>query len=105
MGADPEGIHRIDSGLACRAERQLYLERCCPAMRYPVDLISESLYVLGLLHKFLFRNQKGKKCFLVIAVKEIAESLVHVFPYSKPVGVPDVQSLDRIADIHDLCPP
>jgi hypothetical protein len=74
-------------------------------MRNPVYFFFESSDVLGLLHEFLFRNQEGKKGFLVIAVKEIAKSLVYVFAYRKTIGKPDIQSLDRIADIHNLCPP
>ncbi len=71
MRADPESIHRINCGLTRGAQCQLYLERCCAAMGYPVDFLFESLYVLGFLHKFLFRNQEGKECFLMVTVEEI----------------------------------
>ena len=76
-----------------------------PAVGDPVDLVLEPLDVLGLLHELLLGDQEGKERLLVVAVEEFAEERVGPLPDPEPERVPDVEPLDRVADIHDLGPP
>ena len=71
MGAEPESIHRVDSGLAGGPECQLDIERRGPSMGNPVDFILEPLDVLGLLHELLLRDEEGEECLLVVPVEEL----------------------------------
>ncbi|OPX76597.1 MAG: hypothetical protein A4E39_00001 [Methanoregulaceae archaeon PtaB.Bin152] len=105
MGPDPEGIHGIDGAFARRAKRKLHVQGREAAVGDPVDLVLEALDVLGLLRKLVLWDEEREEGLLVVPVEEQAEQVVDVSPEREPERVPDVEALDRVADIHDLRPP
>ena len=105
MGTYPEGIHRVYSGFTCRAQRQLYLKRGVTAVSDPVDFILETLDVLGFLHELLFGDEEWEESLLVTAIKQFPEAPIDEFSDRKPVREPDIEPLDRVPDVHDLCTP
>jgi len=71
----------------------------------PVDLLLESLDVLGFLRKFLLGNEQGEEGLLVIAVKKRSQHVIDIPPEREPERVPYVKPFDRVPDIHDLRTP
>jgi hypothetical protein len=67
----------------------------------PEDLVFEPLDVLGLLHELVLGNEERKERLLVIPVEEVTQAVVHELADPESIGVPDIQSLDRVADVHD----
>ena len=102
---DPERIHQVDGGLARGAEGERHVEFARPAVGDPVDLVLEALDVLCLLHELGLRDQERKQRLGVVAVHQVPEYPVCSLPDAEPVGVPDVEPLDRVADVHDLGSP
>ncbi len=105
MRPDPEGVHGIDRTLARGTERQFHVEGRCAPVRHPVDLLLEPLYMLGLLCKLVFGDEERKERLLVVPVHQFAQQRVDVSPECEPERVPDIEALDRVADVHDLGPP
>ncbi len=102
---DPEGVHRVDGGLARRPEGERHVELARAAVSDPVDLVLEALDVLGLLHELGLRDEEREDRLSVVAIHQVAEYPVRTLPDAEPVGVPDVQPLDRVTDVHDLGSP
>ncbi|OPX75096.1 MAG: hypothetical protein A4E39_00344 [Methanoregulaceae archaeon PtaB.Bin152] len=74
-------------------------------MGNPVDLILESLDVLGLLRKLVLGNEQGEEGFLVVAVEKRSQHVVDIPTEREPERVPHVKTFDRVPDIHDLRTP